>query len=370
MLKNIKCILILKQLILFSIFYFNIMIQINPIINKDFKQRISVNEPPFRKEDFLKSDLDFSIYENNQEKNKFLFNDRLFSLNKICKNRNMPQRKLTVEEILGILEESKNLTLSSGSLLKKQYHTNLYDFPLKFACACYNSRDLGYGYIDNEVPEIFREINRCELFNALDFYSSLCRKNKEYSSVFETTIGGKKFYFEFLGDGAECKSYKISDKPDDDSNSVIYKVYKTNIDNGVSFAPMGFYGNIGMLREANMAGVSDVVKLYFANPILAYSDFQGAFNGLWAIVENANNKELQNGLTLADWLKSMGLHHFDDRRQNRINNTCIDLGLISPKGDNRIYGDGFGDNLANEIFSKYIDFQTTQDLINYTKNQM
>ena len=353
------------SIILFTIFYIDTMIQVNPIaINKYPNQRMS-NNNSFKKEDFLKDDLDFSIYENKLKDNKNLFKDRLFSLNKIAAIRDIPQRKLTFEEILKILEESKNLTLSSGSLLKQQYYTNLYDFPLKFACACYNSRDLGDGYIDNEIPEIFRGIDKQELFNALDFHSSLCRKSEKWNSEFKVQISGKNFYFEFLGDGAECSSYKISDKPNDDSNSVIYKVYKTNDNYGATFAPMGFYGNIGMLREANMAGVVDVPELYFANPILMGKHF-----GCWAIVENANNKEPQDGLNLTDWLKSMGLWHFDDRRQNRINNICIDLGLISPKGDNRIYGDGFGDNLANKIFSKYIDFQTTQDLINYTKSQI
>ena len=50
------------------------------------------------------------------------------------------QKGYTREGVSKMLEESRNLTLESGSLLtKSNYRDEIYDLPFKFASATYNS---------------------------------------------------------------------------------------------------------------------------------------------------------------------------------------------------------------------------------------
>ena len=335
--------------------------------NLDLRKIEPKSTAPVLKEN--KSDL--FIFDNNGINCADLFNNVLIDIKKVSKNDVKSTHfadfeDFTREEILRILQESKDLTLSSGSLLKEFYDkNNIYDFPLRFASACYNSRDIESGYIDDKTPEIFKGIDKKELFSVLDNYSMLFRNG--YLSAFEpfkVQINFKDFYFKPLGQGAESCAFIISDSEDNNDNSVVFKIYYNVKDGIVTFAPCGFYGNIGMLREANMAGVVDVPELYFANPVMSYSSYEETYKGCWAVVENAKNKEIKDGLKLPDWLKNMGLFHVDDRSQNRINGVCVDLGFIKPLYDAHIYQGGWGDKNANEIYGGYLDGKTTQDLIN------
>ncbi len=314
------------------------------------------------------------IFDNNGINCANLFNNVLIGINKVSKHdvkstHFMEFEDFTREEILRILQESKNLTLSSGSLLKDFYdRNNIYDFPLRFASACYNSRDIEGGYIDEKTPEIFKGIDKKELFSVLDTYSMLFRKVALSAfKPFKIEIDNSDFYFKPLGQGVESGAFIISDNEDDNDNSVVFKSYDMGRDNMMTFAPCGFYGNIGMLREANMAHVVDVPELYFANPVMNYSLSNEDYTGLWAVVENAQNKKIKDGLKISDWLKNMGLFHVDDGRQNRINGICVDLGFIQPLYDAHIYQGGWGDKYANEIYSGYLHHKTTQDLISEIK---
>ena len=270
--------------------------------------------------------------------------------------------------ILRILNDSKDLTLDSKNILKRKYSKNLiYDMPLRFATACYNSRNMGNGYIDDKTPEIFEDISKEDIFEAMDLFSTRYRDyfhNRPFSITMD--IGGKDFIFEYIKSGREASVFRIKD---DKNNDVILKVFKTGTQskgNDITFAPYGIYGNIGMLREANMAGVVDVPELYCANPIFMPISTNGSnYMGGWAIIENAKNKEIKEVFKLEDWLSSLGLFLTNDNERNRINDVLIDLDNVSnsEKPTRR------SSMLVNQIYSHYLNYETTQDIINFLKQQ-
>ena len=278
-------------------------------------------------------------------------------------------------DILKILSESKDLTLSSTNLLKKYYSKNdIYDFPLKFATACYNSRDLGNQYITDKIPEIFKGISEYELCDAFDSLSSKLRDESLFESDFPSVvkkIGNKNFFIDYLGEGGECKVFTISDSLQNNDNSVIFKIYDKsspicNFDN-FNVSNYGFYGNIGLLREANRAGVCDVPDLYLANPIFSDTDIDENLNskGGWAVVENANTKDAKDGLGLKYWLRDMGLDIYDYCVDNLINGFYIDLGGIDSRACGGLYDNKLpAYKLISEIYSEYLSGKTTEDIIN------
>lgn len=285
------------------------------------------------------------------------------------------------EDILNILEQSKDLTLNSGSLLKEYYDKDtIFDLPLRFATACYNSRDLGNGYIQDKVPEIFKDIPTEELLCSLDKFSTRFRTTDmetgnpdEYINV---KIAGKTFYFKPLLSGEECRTFIISQNKGEDKNSVIYKLYyddnrdrhfnRASSPSGIIFAPAGLYGNIGILREANRAGVSNVPELYMSNPIFYPVESKGEkYMGGWAVVENANNKKVQDGLDFEQWLNGMGLMLNDKKDSTMVNDVYVDLGFIANSNREFDYGTGWGNELVNQVYSRYLNYESTQDIIDY-----
>ena len=340
--------------------------QINPL-SIYVSNNINKSVPTLLDDSKVLNNYDVKIFGNDKIDSDKLFNDRIVAvIRPDAAQENKKRSSLSKEDVLGILQKARSLTLLSGSLLKEFYDKdNFYDFPLLFAAACYNSKDKFGQYIVEKMPKIFEGIDKEELFTVLDAYSETFRRDYiQKDNIFKSTIDGKDFYFKSLGSGAECCAFSVSDSMDDDSKSVIYKIYN----DGATFAPCWFYGNIGMLREANMAGVIDVPELYFANTTLSYPDFSGVGSGCWAIIENAKHKTIKSGLKLTEWLEQMGLKHYDDRRGNRINGICVDLGFIKPIDNIHLYGNGWGDAVANSIFSGYLDGKTTEDLINDIKN--
>ena len=278
----------------------------------------------------------------------------------------------TLKEIKKMLSESEGLTLESGSLLtKSNYRDEIYDLPFKFASASYNSlAKNGNAYIKTEIPAIFKGIDEKELFESLDILSTHIRESAGGSfpkgSVINFKIGKKAFKCTSLGYGMEGSVYKISAEG---GKPVVIKTYFASYDHspfGVTFAPSGLYGGLGVLREANMAKVVDVPKLYMANPI--YTPINGprsGYMGAWQLTEDANLKQAETGLRFRDWLKSKKLYWSDNKEEAWVNGICIDTGFIMNNIAHKDLISGWGSYGLNKIYSRYLNGETTGQILEF-----
>jgi len=281
----------------------------------------------------------------------------------------------THNEVEKMLAEAKDLTLESGSLLtKNSYPDEIYDLPFKFASASYNSlAKNGNAYIRSEIPEIFKGIKEKELFESLDILSTHIRGNTGGSfpkgSVLNIKIGGKFFKCTSLGYGQEGSVYKISAEG---GKPVVLKTYFASNDHspfGVSFAPAGLYGGLGILREANMAKVVDVPKLYMANPV--YQPIKGSrsgYMGAWQLTEDASIKQAEEGLKFCDWLKSKKLGWTDDKPEAWVNGICVDTGFIMNNTAHAYLTYGWGNYSLNLLYSRYLNGETTGQILDFVKS--
>ncbi len=275
--------------------------------------------------------------------------------------------------LLKILKESKDLTLDSESVLRKKYNKDtIYDLPLRFATACYNSRDLGNGYIFDKTPKVFEGVSQEDIIEAIDLFSTRyreCFHGREFDVAMK--IGEKDFIIRYLKSGKESLVFRILDE---ENNTAILKLFKTTYrdnENNITFAPFGAYGNIGILREANKAGVKDVPELYIANPIYLPIENKGNnYLGGWEIVEDIDNRcnDIPEGLKVEDWLHSIGLILPDYVEKEWIGNILVDLGFVSNSKNKNFYKDEYGSKLVNQVYSGYLNFETTEDLIKLLEN--
>lgn len=296
------------------------------------------------------------------------FEDKVPHLAEIGDNK-----RYTLDEVKSMLNESRGITLEKGSLLKEHYATDdVYDLPFKFASASYNSlASNGNAYINIEIPKLFHGINEKELYESLDLISTHVRgrimRSFPKGSVLKLKIGGKDFECTSLGHGLEGNVFRISAKGE---KPVILKTYFADSDRSrslVSFAPSGLYGGLGILREANIAKVVDVPQLYMANPI--YKPISGAdsiYMGAWQIVEDATTrKSIGEGLKFRDWLKQKGLIWRDDKTDAWINNVCVDTGFITASGKKSYLEGCWGDSGINRIYSRYLNGESTEQILNF-----
>ena len=188
----------------------------------------------------------------------------------------------------------------------------------------------GNAYIKEALPIIFKGIDEEELFRKLDTLSALTKisTQKGITSTFE--IGGRKYTLEAMSQGMEAATYRIKAQ---DGRSVVFKNYLQENEGDFTFAPKGLYGGLGILREANMAKVVDVPRLYLANPIVSpingvmHQSF--AYQGGWAIVEDVQNRTaLKDGLKFLDWIKEKGLEASDINTTGNILNGFSKNNLI------------------------------------------
>ena len=288
---------------------------------------------------------------------------------KIKVEKTLPKEdRYSITTILKILNDSKDLTLDSKNILRRKYiKSTIYDLPLRFATACYNSRDLGNGYIDDKTPEIFKDIPKEEIYEAMDLFSTRYRDyfhGHEFNVIME--IDGKEFSFEYIKSGRESVVFRIRDDKNDTAILKLFKTKSKGSKDDITFAPYGMYGNIGMLREANMAKVVDVPELYIANPIFMPISSNGSdYMGGWAIIEDVNEKEIEDGLKFEDWLHSLGLYLTTNDKNNRLNGVLIDLDDIANNSDYSLRES----KLVNQIYSRYLNYESTENIINFIKQQ-
>ena len=281
------------------------------------------------------------------------------------------QKGYTREGVSKMLEESRNLTLESGSLLtKSNYRDEIYDLPFKFASATYNSLARnGNAYIKTEIPKIFKGIKEKELFESLDILSTHIRRSHSSAfpkgSVIKVKIGGKPFSFTSLGRGMEGSVFRIESKGE---TPVVLKTFFGGTDHspfGVTFAPSGIYGSLGILREANIAKVVDIPKLYMANP--AYIPIKGAdsrFMGAWQLTEDATHKSVGSGLKLKDWLSSKKLFCTDHNKADAfVNGVCVDTGFVMNNIAHQYLTYGWGNYGLNCFYSRYLNGETTEQIL-------
>ncbi len=276
-------------------------------------------------------------------------------------------------ELKSVLQKSKGLTLDVASLIEQKYsESNPYDLPLKFASSCYNTlNQKGSAYIKQEIPEIFEGIDEKELFEALDTLT-LHTRNNQYKtfpngSKINIKIKNKNYTLTALNSGIEGSVYRIEG---DNKKPVIFKNYYAESDytttSGVGFAPMGLYGNLSVLMEANNEKVSDTVKLYIANPIFKPVKYnsQDKFLGGWTIVEDAKAKEpSKEGLKFLDWLNEKGLLILDSKSDAWVNGYCIDTGAVTSKSNSPFFSNGWAKKEINELYSNYLNGKTTDEII-------
>ena len=280
-----------------------------------------------------------------------------------------------IKDVKKFLKESINLSLDSGSLLKKKYEPDdIYDLPFKFASAAYNTlAKKGNAYIKMQTPEIFMGIDENEIYTKFDRLSLYQRNHIDLlpiNSLIKIKLGNKLFDCVTIGKGWECNVYRISYK---NMKPVILKIYHAeNIYCSVSlvsFGPSGLYGTMGILREANIAGVKDITTLYYANPIyipVGFSNNYIEYVGAWQIVEDADNPiPNKEGLNFRDWLISHGLIWNDDKRRNWINGICVDPGYVQVSKTITFLNYGIGEGNINLIYSRYINGETTQQILDF-----
>ncbi len=328
------------------------------------------NELYFQQAYFTRPNLD--RLDDNLRKRTFNINEKDFAFG--IKEHNDPISKKELKEIL---EGSKNLTLDSGSLLKDYYgKDDIYDFPLKFASAVYNTNAIrGSAYIKEEIPELFKEVNQEELVKKLDILSNLLRGNKRFCCQegveINFSISNKNFKMKALGNGHEGCVFSITDEKNPPVIMKNYFIDSPFSDANITFAPSGIYGGIGILKEANAANIANVPKLYLANPKITpvYNRKTSKFAGGWAIMQDANqiNSKNKKNLKFKDWLNSKGLVLLDDTKNNKINNIYTDTGFVVSKERPDLYQGGWGDSLANFIYANYLNGKTTEDLIELVK---
>ncbi|MBR3604964.1 MAG: hypothetical protein IKL52_02930 [Candidatus Gastranaerophilales bacterium] len=187
---------------------------------------------------------------------------------------------------------------------------------------------------------------------------------------FDFEIDGKKFRLEALQQGLEAATFRMTSE----GKSVIFKNYlpdceALNDEIFMSCSPSGVYGGIGILREANLAGVTDVPRLYIANPIVKpiknICENNNSFEGGWMIVEDVQHKTApKNGLKFIDWLKEKGLSCYDAETEgNILNGYFVDTGYVNSHAWYDFYGGGSGNNDVNEVFARFAIGKTSQEII-------
>lgn len=124
------------------------------------------------------------------------------------------------------LEECENLTFDTPNLklIKDKYdEINVYDLGLRYAIVANNTAKVkGSAVITNEIPEIFKKVNKDELIKILDELPSYL----EYRKINKFTISGEDFSAEKIGGGCLSDVFKITDSY---GNQVCYK-YARNPD--------------------------------------------------------------------------------------------------------------------------------------------
>ena len=292
----------------------------------------------------------------------------------------VPKLEILEAEVKELLEKSlkrnENTKLQDGALLENYSNGKFYDFPLKFAQASYNTlQEKGSAYIQQEIPEIFEGISQEKLLEQLDLLSAKFKYGSMPAGIsFDFEIDGRKFKLKTLKQGLEAATFRISSE----GKSAIFKNYLADceaLDNELfmSCSPSGIYGGIGILREANLAGVVDVPKLYIANPIVKpiknICENSNGFKGGWMIVEDVQHKTApKDGLKFRDWLKEKGLRCYDAETEgNILNDYFVDTGYVNSRAWFDFYGSGSGNNDMNEVFTRFVVGKTSKEIIDMLK---
>lgn len=260
------------------------------------------------------------------------------------------------------LKECENLTFDTPNLklMKDKYDkNNVFDLGLRYAIVANNTkRAKGSAIIMNEMPEIFKGINEDELVKTLDELPSYLNNKK----INKFTISGENFNAEMIGSGCLNDVYKITDSR---GNQVCYKYARQPY---LMNSGQGVFNEIAIMQEAQKAGVTDIPKLYMANPlgcIVQHPDLIGTTTkGAWEIIEFVDNKKQvpQNGLKLLSWLQSKGLYHGDYHAGNHIGETIIDLGGICDNANtvNKIHDEAHD---IGWLFRAYHNGKSTSEII-------
>lgn len=286
---------------------------------------------------------------------------------------------LCLADVQQMLKESLNLTLDSNSLINKKYKYNdIYDLPFKFASAVYNNLSQNADtYICLKIPEIFNGISLQKIYKTFDEFS-LSYRNRgndlQQENLITLNIDSRIFTLEAIGSGLEGNVFRISSG---NKIPVILKIYYTDnksSPSGILFGSSGLYGSLGILREANLANIVDIVDLYLANPIFKAMNNNNNNNnkefryvGGWQICEDANTrkKNNNNGLKFIDWLNEIGLVWYDNKPRHKINGIYFDTGYTTVPGPKCGSPLGVEYKFLHFLYSKYLNGETTQEIFDF-----
>ena len=264
------------------------------------------------------------------------------------------------------LEECENLTFDTPNLklIKDKYdEINVYDLGLRYAIVANNTaKAKGSAVIINEIPEIFKKVNKDELIKILDELPSYL----EYRKINKFTISGEDFKAEKIGGGCLSDVFKITDSY---GNQICYKYARNPY---LMNSGQGVFNEIAIMQEAQKVGVTDIPKLYMANPlgcIAQNPDINGTTTkGAWEIIElvDETRRVPQNGLKFLKWLETKGLYHGDMHSGNYIGDTIVDLGGICDRAEtvNKVLGEGKD---ISWLFRAYHEGKSTTEIIEKLK---
>lgn len=366
--------------------------------NQEYKNFVQILQEnifnQFQPKKVFKTKRDVEIYKNiahsaratkyDAKTKKIFYSQNTFAnLSANSLRRNIQKRTLIIpkleipeteaKELIGqSLKRNTSAKLQNGALIENYSNGKFYDFPLKFAQASYNTlQEKGNAYIQEDIPEVFEGINPEKLFEQLDLLSAKFKYGSMPAGIsFDFEIDGKTFKLKTLTQGLEAATFRMSSQ----GKSVIFKNYLPDCEAldeelFMSCSPSGAYGGIGILREANLANVADVPKLYMANPIIKpvknICENNNSFKGGWMIVEDVQNKTApKEGLKFTDWLKEKGLFCYDAETEgNILNGYFVDTGYVNSKDWYSFYGGGSGNNDVNEVFARFAVGKTSEEII-------
>ena len=192
--------------------------------------------------------------------------------------------------------------------------------------------------IHRETPDIFKGLDKNEVFKSLDVLSYVLRDigKKEHSF----NIGNKEINVDYVGEGKNSTVYKLSDN---EGNKVAIKNYKKPEE--VNF--LSLFGELALYQALKNEKINNIPTLYMANPVSMkvedlrkewtlvedvdnIKDYDG-YKGGWAVVEyiTPDTPTKNEGITLHEWLKSKELYHIDINSDNCIGKYIIDLGGVT-----------------------------------------
>lgn len=217
------------------------------------------------------------------------------------------------------------------------------DAPFKFAAIVKKLDRLNKNtFINNHVPEVFKNIPEKEIIEKLDIISYSLRDNYKTfkDNDVSINIGGKSIKIKYIGKGENSIVCKLSDEF---GNNAAMKTYIKPED----INSFSIFGELALYQDEKYDKINNIPALYMANPLSVkvedkskeiseifdidnLKDFDG-YKGAWTLVEyiTKDTPIKSDGISFQEWLKRRNLFHIDISCDNCIGKYIIDIGGVS-----------------------------------------